>query len=141
MNKEGHPVKVLADKVTLKGNLSIPKTAQKVVLFAHDSGSSRHSSRNRYVAQTLQGIGLTTLLFNLPTAEEKATDIQSGCLRFDIRLLANRLIGDTDWLKQNADTRGLNVGYFGASTGASAALVAAVEHPDIVSAIVSRGGS
>ena len=134
------PIRVIAGKVALEGNLCTPENANGIVLFAHGSGSSRHSSRNRYVAQVLRNAGLATLLFDLLTADEKAVDSQSSQLRFDIGLLANRLIGATDWLKQNADTRNLNLGYFGASTGASAALVAAVERSDIVGAIVSRGG-
>jgi len=134
------PIRVLAGKVALEGNLCTPENAKGIVLFAHGSGSSRHSPRNRYVAQVLRNAGLATLLFDLLTTDEEAIDIRSGQLRFDIGLLANRLTGATDWLKQNADTRNLNVGYFGASTGASAALVAAVERPNTVSAIVSRGG-
>ncbi len=138
--KDEYPVQVSAGKVPLEGNLSIPEGTQGVVAFAHGSGSSRHSSRNRYVAQVLRDTGLATLLFDLLTAEEEAEDIETGKLRFDISLLAQRLIAVTDWLKENAETRGLSVGYFGASTGAAAALIAAVERPNIVAAVVSRGG-
>lgn len=134
------PVRVLAGKAALEGNLGIPKGAQGIVLFAHGSGSSRYSPRNQYVAQVLRQAGLATLLIDLLTTEEEAVDIQTQHLRFDISLLARRLGDATDWLTQNADTRNLTVGYFGASTGAGAALVAAAERPDVVGAIVSRGG-
>lgn len=135
-----HSVRILTDNATLEGDLYIPRNDQAIVVFAHGSGSSRHSPRNRYVARELQKAGLATLLFDLLTREEEILDIQSGYLRFDIKLLARRLVGATDWLKQNANTQNLNIGYFGASTGAGAALVAAVERPDVISAIVSRGG-
>lgn len=134
------PVQVAAGEVTLEGNLCIPGVAQGVIAFAHGSGSSRHSPRNRYVAQVLRNAGLATLLFDLLTAEEEVDDIRTAKLRFDIGLLARRLVAATAWLKENADTRKLGVGYFGASTGAAAALVAAAERPDIVAAVVSRGG-
>jgi dienelactone hydrolase len=110
------------------------------VAFAHGSGSSRHSPRNRYVAQVLYNAGLATLLFDLLTPEEEAEDIITAKLRFDIELLARRLIGATDWLQSNEQTNHLKLGYFGASTGAAAALVAAAERADIVGAVVSRGG-
>lgn len=138
--KDEYPVQVSAGKVLLEGNLSIPKGTQGVVAFAHGSGSSRHSPRNRYVAQVLRDAGLATLLFDLLTAEEEAEDIQTGKLRFDISLLTRRLVAATDWFKENTETRELSIGYFGASTGAAAALIAAAERPDIVAAIVSRGG-
>jgi putative phosphoribosyl transferase len=111
------------------------------VLFAHGSGSSRHSPRNRNVARMLNRANLATLLVDLLTPEEEeALDVRTAHLRFDIGLLTGRLIGATDWLTQHPDTRHLRVGYFGASTGAGAALVAAAERPDVVSAVVSRGG-
>lgn len=135
----GYPVKILAGGATLEGDLCIPRNAQGVVLFAHGSGSSRQSPRNRYVAQFLRDWGLATLLFDLLTAEEEKIDIQTGHLRFDIRLLVGRLSQATDWLKQSSEAASLKIGYFGASTGAAAALVAAAERTDI-SAIVSRGG-
>src|ERR671914_512375 len=121
---EEHPVRVSADLVELEGNLGVPEGARSVVLFAHGSGSGRHSPRNRYVARVLRGAGLATLLIDLLTPEEEEADLRTGHLRFDIRLLAERLAGATDWLMQNPDTRGLRIGYFGASTGAGAALVA-----------------
>jgi dienelactone hydrolase len=133
-------VSVMAGSVTLEGNLGVPKGAKGVVLFAHGSGSSRHSPRNRYVAQVLREGGLATLLIDLLTVEEEAIDLQTRRLRFDIDLLATRLVGTTDWLLQNLSTRNLRIGYFGASTGAAAALVASVERSEAVSAIVSRGG-
>ncbi len=138
--KEECPVQVSVGKVVLEGNLCLPEGSRGVVAFAHGSGSSRHSPRNRYVAQVLRDAGLATLLFDLLTAEEEAEDIQTGKLRFDISLLTQRLVAATDWLKENTETRKLSVGYFGASTGAAAALIAAAERPDIVAAIVSRGG-
>jgi putative phosphoribosyl transferase len=135
-----HLVHVAADAVTLDGNLRLPEDARAVVLFAHGSGSGRHSSRNRHVAQLLNEAKLATLLIDLLTANEEAIDLHTGHLRFDIELLARRLVSATDWLTQRADTRYLPIGYFGASTGAAAALVAATKRPDVVGAIVSRGG-
>jgi dienelactone hydrolase len=110
------------------------------VLFAHGSGSGRHSPRNRYVARALQRAGLATLLIDLLTPEEEEADLRSGHLRFDVGLLAGRLAAATDWLAENPDTGDLRIGYFGASTGAGAALVAAAERPQEVGAVVSRGG-
>jgi putative phosphoribosyl transferase len=133
-------VHVSAGSVTLEGNLDIPAEAHGIVLFAHGSGSSRHSGRNRFVAQILREGGLATLLIDLLTVEEEAIDTQTRHLRFDIGLLAERLIGATDWLAQNRNTRNLRVGYFGSSTGAGAALVAAAKRPEVVGAVVSRGG-
>jgi putative phosphoribosyl transferase len=131
---------IRAGAVVLEGNLAIPEAAQGVVLFAHGSGSSRFSQRNRAVASTLNDSGIATLLIDLLTAEEEAIDRVTAHLRFDIELLAQRLIGTTDWLVQAPETRALRIGYFGASTGAAAALMAAVERPQAVGAIVSRGG-
>ena len=133
-------VRVAAGPVTLEGNLSLPERARGIVLFAHGSGSSRHSPRNRYVAQVLNEAKLATLLVDLLTPDEEAVDLRTAHLRFDIGLLAGRLVGVTDWLTQYPDTRELRIGYFGASTGAAAALVAAAQRPDSVGAIVSRGG-
>ena len=133
-------VRVSAGSATLEANFGIPADPQGVVLFAHGSGSGRHSPRNRYVAETLCEAGQATLLIDLLTPEEEEVDMRTRHLRFDIRLLADRLAGATDWLAQNPDTRDLSVGYFGASTGAGAALVAAAERPEEVGAIVSRGG-
>jgi putative phosphoribosyl transferase len=134
------PVSIPLDPITLEGDLSIPQGATGIVVFAHGSGSSRHSPRNRFVAQYLQETGLATLLFDLLTPEEEEIDALTAHLRFDIDLLAIRLVAATDWLLQNPDTEGLNIGYFGASTGAAAALIAAVRRPDAVMTVVSRGG-
>jgi dienelactone hydrolase len=111
-----------------------------VVLFAHGSGSSRHSPRNRYVAAKLREAGLATLLVDLLTPDEERADLVTGHLRFNIGLLARRLVAATDWLARAPETHGLRVGYFGASTGGGAALVAAAERPEVVDAVVSRGG-
>lgn len=137
---EVHPVLVSADSVKLHGDLTIPENAQGIVLFAHGSGSSRHSPRNKYVAQVLQKNGLATLLIDLLTEEEEKIDDYTAHLRFDIDLLAKRLSSATNWLIKNPDIKNLSVGYFGASTGAAAALVASVDHQDVIKAIVSRGG-
>ncbi len=134
------PVKVTAGKVTLEGDLCVPPNASGVVVFAHSNGGRRQSPHHRYVGQVLRQSGLATLLFDLLTVEEERSDLQTGRYRFDIRLLANRLVGTTQWLKQNPATKDMNIGYFGASTGAAAALVAAAEHPDDIGAVVSRGG-
>lgn len=133
-------VSVSINSIQLEGNLAIPAGAQGIVLFAHGSGSSRHSPRNRYVASVLQQEGLATLLLDLLTAEEEEIDLRSRQLRFDIGLLASRLVGATDWLRHTSATQQLNIGYFGASTGSAAALIAATQRPDVVKAIVSRGG-
>ena len=131
---------VATDDIILEGDLCIPEGATGLVAFAHGSGSSRRSPRNRYVAQVLCGAGLATLLFDLLTPEEEAEDIRTAELRFNINLLARRMIGATDWLRHNEPTSHLRLGYFGASTGAAAALVASAERADVVGAIVSRGG-
>ena len=132
-------VRVSAGLVTLEGNLGIPN-ARGIVLFAHGSGSGRHSPRNRYVAEVLREAGLATLLIDLLTPEGEEVDLRTRHLRFDIGLLADRLVDATDWLTHEPDTQDLQVGYFGASTGAGAALVAAAKRPDAVGAVVSRGG-
>jgi putative phosphoribosyl transferase len=137
---EERPVRVPAGPVELEGNLGVPEDAAGVVLFAHGSGSGRHSPRNRYVARALKERGLATLLIDLLTQDEERVDLRTGHLRFDIGLLADRLAGATDWLVRNPDTEGSRIGYFGASTGAGAALVAAAERPQEVGAVVSRGG-
>ena len=133
-------VPIPAGGVTLEGDLRLPQSARGLVVFAHGSGSSRHSPRNRFVAEVLQSAGLATLLFDLLTKEEEAEDIETGRFRFNISLLAQRLVDATDWLKKHKETGGFNLGYFGASTGAAAALIAAAERPDIIGAVVSRGG-
>ena len=133
-------VRVSAGPVTLEGNLGIPDNTRGLVLFAHGSGSGRHSPRNRYVAGALREAGLATLLIDLLTPEEEEVDLRTRRLRFDIGLLADRLADATDWLAQEPDTQDFRVGYFGASTGAGAALVAAAKRLEAVSAVVSRGG-
>jgi dienelactone hydrolase len=133
-------VRVKAVGVELEGSLAVPDGAQGMVLFAHGSGSSRHSPRNQYVARALRQAGLGTLLMDLLTADEETTDQYTRHLRFDIELLAMRLLGATDWLRQQPLTHDLAIGYFGASTGAGAALLAAAERSDQVRAVVSRGG-
>lgn len=133
-------VGIPADGEVLEGDLALPARRAGLVLFAHGSGSSRHSPRNRYVAGVLQQQGLATLLFDLLTPQEEAVDARTAHLRFDIRLLAQRLVGATDWVLEQPATRHLALGYFGASTGAAAALVAAAERPEVVRAVVSRGG-
>lgn len=134
------PVQIPVGGVILDGDLTLPADPNGVCLFAHGSGSSRHSPRNRYVAGVLQQAGLATLLMDLLTDEEEQVDARTRELRFDINLLGERLVGATDWLAQRSETAGLAVGTFGASTGAAAALVAAAERPDAVGAVVSRGG-
>jgi dienelactone hydrolase len=126
--------------VTLTGDLVVPEGASGVVLFAHGSGSSRLSPRNRSVARGLSERGLATLLIDLLTAEEERVDVETAHLRFDIGLLADRLAGAKEWLAKQPETRDLRIGYFGASTGAAAALVAAALHPESIGAVVSRGG-
>ena len=133
-------VQIQAGGAVLCGNLTIPENAAALVLFAHGSGSSRHSPRNQFVARTLKDAGLATLLFDLLTPEEEAIDMHTRELRFNIGLLAERLVDATRWAKQQDRTRDLRLGYFGSSTGAGAALVAAAEIPKDVGAVVSRGG-
>ena len=126
--------------VTLEGTLSLPQEAAAVVLFAHGSGGGRHSPRSRHVANVLNEARLATLLIDLLTPEEEEFDLFTGELRFNIALLAHRFVVTTEWLTQYSDTRRLPIGYFGASTGAAAALVAAAQRPDDVGAVVSRSG-
>jgi putative phosphoribosyl transferase len=126
--------------VTLEADLVVPDPAVGVVLFAHGSGSGRHSPRNRRVAAAFQSAGLATVLADLLTAEEERIDARTGQLRFDIGLLARRVAALTDWLVAQEQTADLGVGLFGASTGAAAALVAATARPASVEAVVSRGG-
>jgi dienelactone hydrolase len=133
-------VQIPAGRATLEGNLVVPARATRVVLFAHGSGSGRHSTRNQVVARRLQEGGLATLLIDLLTAEEEAVDAVTRHVRFDIELLASRLTAAIAWLGGRAETRALRVGLFGASTGGGAALVAAARDPDRVGAVVSRGG-
>jgi putative phosphoribosyl transferase len=126
--------------VTLEADIVVPDPALGVVLFAHGSGSGRHSPRNRAVAEELQSAGLATVLADLLTAEEERIDARTGALRFDIGLLARRVAALTDWLVEQEQTADLGIGLFGASTGAAAALVAATARPALVEAVVSRGG-
>ncbi|HEU4641112.1 MAG TPA: alpha/beta fold hydrolase, partial [Gemmatimonadaceae bacterium] len=133
-------VRLELDHVVLEGTLGVPPDATGVVLFAHGSGSSRHSPRNRYVAWVLRDAGLATLLLDLLTPDEEAVDARTRHLRFDIALLADRLVSATDWLRHQPGLGALHVGYFGASTGGGAALVAAALRPERVDAVVSRGG-
>src|SRR6266542_6524944 len=131
-------VRVNAAGVMLEGNLIIPRGATGIVLFAHGSGSSRFSSRNRYVAEVLRNRGLGTLLIDLLTHDEELVDTRTAHLRFDIEMLADRLVGTAEWLgREQADQK---IGLFGASTGGGAALVAAARIPDRIQAVVSRGG-
>src|SRR6184192_3983486 len=133
-------VQIQAGRAVLSGNLIIPENAVALVLFAHGSGSSRHSPRNQFVARTLNNSGLGTLLFDLLTPEEEALDIHTREHRFNIGLLAERLVHATKWARQQEETHDLRIGYFGSSTGGAAALVASAELPQDVGAVVSRGG-
>jgi pimeloyl-ACP methyl ester carboxylesterase len=137
---EPHEVRVAVPGATLGGALTSPEQPPGIVLFAHGSGSSRHSPRNRFVAEVLQHAGLGTLLMDLLTPEEEAIDQFTRQHRFDIPLLSERLTGAIDWLAEQPATRDLPIGLFGASTGAAAALRAAADRPDRVRAVVSRGG-
>jgi len=129
-----------AGRAVLSGNLHIPEGATVLVLFAHGSGSSRHSPRNQFVARALNDAGLATLLFDLLTQEEETIDTQTREHRFNIHLLAERLDHATKWAKQQEETGDFRIGYFGSSTGGAAALVAAADNPQDVGAVVSRGG-
>jgi putative phosphoribosyl transferase len=133
-------IRIPAGSVTLDGQLCLPLAASGVVLFAHGSGSSRHSPRNQFVAQVIRESGVGTLLFDLLTREEEVVDDETRALRFDIELLAGRLVSATRWVLQQEAARGLSIGYFGASTGGGAALVAAARLGATVGAVVSRGG-
>jgi putative phosphoribosyl transferase len=133
-------VQIQAGGAVLSGNLTIPEGPASLVLFAHGSGSSRHSPRNQFVARTLNDAGLATLLFDLLTQHEEASDMRTGEHRFNIGLLAERLVHATKWTRQQEQTRDLRIGYFGSSTGGAAALVAAAELLQDVGAVVSRGG-
>lgn len=133
-------IQIQVDGGAVQGDLEVPQGTRRIVLFAHGSGSGRKSPRNRYVADVLNQAGLATLLFDLLTEDEEREDMQTARLRFDIELLARRLLGATDRVLEDESLRSLAVGYFGASTGAAAALVAAARRPDIVGAVVSRGG-
>ncbi|MDQ1505734.1 MAG: putative phosphoribosyl transferase [Actinomycetota bacterium] len=140
MNAIYHSVEIPAAGVVLDADIDVPDAARGVVLFVHGSGSSRHSPRNRYVAGELQKAALATVLVDLLTPAEERIDAGTGELRFNIGLLAARVIALTDWLAEHEPTNGLGIGLFGASTGAAAALVGGAARPDLVEAIVSRGG-
>jgi dienelactone hydrolase len=137
---EHREVRIPAGAVTLDADLSLPAAARGVVLFAHGSGSSRFSPRNRHVARLLNEAGLATVLADLLTPAEERIDDRTRHLRFDIGLLGERLVAASDWLKAQDATAALPLGLFGASTGAGAALVAAAQRPDAIAAVVSRGG-
>ncbi|XXF77815.1 dienelactone hydrolase family protein [Myxococcaceae bacterium GXIMD 01537] len=137
---EEREVEVRADGAALGGTLGIPEGARGLVIFAHGSGSSRHSPRNRAVARALREAGLATLLFDLLSPEEEAEDEVTGELRFDIPFLARRLGTVLDWARRRPEVADLSIGLFGSSTGAAAALVAAALRPEEVAAVVSRGG-
>ncbi len=134
------PVQLPTDSVVLHGDLGMPVGARGIVLFAHGSGSSRHSPRNRHVAKTLRDAALATLLFDLLTPEEERIDAATGHLRFDIGMLADRLARAADWLTDTPYTSALKIGAFGASTGGGAALACAAQRPEQIKAVVSRGG-
>jgi len=130
----------IEDGRQIEADLHVPERATGLVVFAHGSGSSRFSSRNRAVAEFLHGRGLGTLLLDLLTREEEVVDVRTREYRFDIDRLATRVVVATDWIRKRDDVLGLGIGYFGASTGAAAALIAAAERPAVVKAVVSRGG-
>ena len=142
--KKEHPekreVEIKAGSALLSGELEVPKNATGIVLFAHRSGSSRHSPRNQYVARVIRNSGVGTLLFELLTRQEEAIDIYTREFRFDINLLARRLIAATEWLAGETEGSHLSPGYFGASTGGAAALIAAAELGTKLGGVVSRGG-
>ena len=132
--------RITAGDAVLDGDLVVPSGASGIAVFAHGSGSSRHSPRNRSVARVIRDAGVGSLLFDLLTREEESVDVFTRHLRFDIELLTRRLIGATRWLASQEETGNLRVGYFGSSTGAAAALMAAARLGDEIGAVVSRGG-
>lgn len=140
MSTSLNEISISCDSATLRGDLLVPPDATGIVIFAHGSGSSRHSPRNTFVAQTLHEKGLATLLFDLLTIEEEDEERWTAHIRFNIPLLAERLINTTYWIKNSRQIGRLKIAYFGASTGAAAALVAAAKLPNLVDAVVSRGG-
>jgi putative phosphoribosyl transferase len=135
-----HDMRIPVAGSVLRGDIEIPEPVHGVVLFAHGSGSSRHSPRNRFVAEELRNAGLATVLVDLLTAQEERADAMTGALRFNIDLLAQRVAALTDWMSGHEPLAGLGLALFGASTGAAAALVAAAARPDLVRTVVSRGG-
>ena len=140
MNLNSRLIYIPVGREEIQGDLHVPQKSTSIVVFAHGSGSSRHSPRNNYVADVLNDAGIATLLIDLLTPDEELIDFQTARLRFDIGLLADRLTTITHWLRGQSATDKLHLGYFGASTGAAAALVAAAKQPEFVEAIVSRGG-
>jgi dienelactone hydrolase len=140
MNVKSRLIYLPVDRSEIQGDLNIPDKTKAIVVFSHGSGSSRHSPRNTHVADVLNEAGIATLLIDLLTPEEEVADFQTAQYRFDIDLLADRLKTVTHWLRGQSETKRLHIGYFGASTGAAAALVAAAKQPDVVEAVVSRGG-
>jgi dienelactone hydrolase len=140
MKTREQEVVVSVDDVELAGTLRVPERVDGIVVFAHGSGSSRFSPRNRHVAAVLEHAGLATLLIDLLSEREESEDSRTGALRFDIPMLAERLLAATVWLHANEGTTSLPLGLFGASTGAGAALLAAAGRPELIKAIVSRGG-
>lgn len=136
----GELVHVSVDSATVEANLSVPEEGEGIVLFAHGTGSSRHSPRNNFVAEELRYGGLATLLIDLLTSDEKEIDRRTRRIRFDIDRLAERVVGAMDWLAGQSETADLDIGLFGSSTGAAAALIAATKRPNLASAVVSRGG-
>jgi dienelactone hydrolase len=139
-SKQEKEIEIQVNEVVLRGNLTVPEKSTGIVIFAHGSGSGRFSPRNREVAKALNEKNLATLLFDLLTETEEDVDNVTAQYRFDIPLLAQRLVGVTDWVTENSNLKNLNIGYFGASTGAGAALIAAAERSKIIRAVVSRGG-
>lgn len=133
-------IRMTLNGLVLKGNLALPDQPKAIVIFAHGSGSSRFSTRNRYVASVLEKGGLATLLMDLLTETEEEIDQITASLRFNIPLLAERVLKSAAWIKREAKTKGLPIGYFGASTGAAAALIAAAKNPEGIFAVASRGG-
>ena len=133
-------VEIPINSKSIEGDLSIPEGAEGIVLFAHGAGSSRHSSRNNFVADELQSVELATLLIDLLTEDEKEIDRQTRQIRFDIDRLSKRVVTTVDWLIKNQDTKDMKTGVFGSSTGAAGALIAAAKRPEIVQTVVSRGG-
>jgi putative phosphoribosyl transferase len=135
-----HEVRIDVDRVTIEGDVRVPDRAAGLVLFAHGSGSSRLSHRNRAVAAALESAGFGTLLLDLLTAEEESLDARTHQYQFDVEMLASRVVGATDWVQARSDLHDLPIAYFGASTGAAAALMAAASRPEVVRAVISRGG-
>ncbi len=133
-------IQITSGDVVLDADICIPAKAESLIIFAHGSGSNRHSPRNRQTAQVMQDAGLATLLVSMLSVEEEAEDLIKGNLRFNIALLSSRLTSITDWLHDNQETAGFKYGIFGASTGAAGALICAAERPELVEAVVSRGG-